>query len=62
MREVMNENEQLKDRVRQLNEELELNKFFQKENNNSMLFNQTNNPFMKKNNLGDSIYNPITAQ
>ena len=52
MREVMNENEQLKDRVRQLNEELELNKFFQKENNNSMLFNQTNNPFMKKNNLG----------
>ena len=27
-----------------------------------MLFNQTNNPFMKKNNLADSIYNPILAQ
>lgn len=30
MREVMNENDQLKERVRELNEELELAKFFKK--------------------------------
>jgi hypothetical protein len=31
-----------------MNEEIELLKFFKKEDNESMIFNQTSNPFAKK--------------
>ena len=27
-----------------------------------MMFNQTSNPFLKKDNVGDSLYNPIIGQ
>mgnify|MGYP003427671385 CR=1 FL=1 len=36
-----------------MNEEIELLKFFKKEENESMIFNQTSNPFAKKNNNND---------
>lgn len=58
MRELQHENEQLKLRLREMNEELELKEFFRRENNESMLFNQTNNPFAKKG-QGDSIYHTM---
>ena len=43
----------MKTRLRELNEEIELIKFFKKEDNESMILNQTSNPFAKKPN--DSI-------
>lgn len=58
MRELQEENKQLKLRLREMNEELELRNFFQKENNESMMFNQTKDPFFKKG-PSDSIYQAI---
>jgi prefoldin subunit 5 len=49
LRELKAENESLKQRLREMNEEIELLKFFKKEDNESMIFNQTSNPFAKKN-------------
>jgi hypothetical protein len=47
-RELKAENEGLKTRLRELNEEIDLLKFFRKEDNESMILNQTSNPFAKK--------------
>lgn len=38
-----------------MNEQIELLKFFKKEDNESMIFNQTSNPFGKKNNNNLSV-------
>lgn len=51
LRELKEENEKLKGRIRELNEQVELNRFFsdkREANEQSMLFNQTSNPFQKK--------------
>jgi TolA-binding protein len=47
VREIKHENEQLKQRLRDMNEEIEFLKFMKKEDNESMMFNQTSNPFKR---------------
>lgn len=60
MRDLQAENDQLKVRVRELVEEIDLKNFFNNKNNESQMFNQTTNPFAKKVS-SDSYYNPIMA-
>lgn len=48
LRELKAENEALKQKLREMTEQMEFQNFLKKEDNESMIFNQTTNPFAKK--------------
>jgi hypothetical protein len=48
LRELKAENEALKQKLREMTEQMEFQNFLKKEENESMIFNQTTNPFAKK--------------